>query len=378
VKQTPRQRRLLGAAVGVVADRLLGEPPVSPHPVAVLGAILGGVERVLYRDHRMAGVAHAATGLGLGLGAGWSMRSTALAAYTTVAGRALTDAAHAVDHALMAGDIAQARTLIPALVGRDPGAMDEAELCRAVVESVAENTVDAVVAPAFWAAVGGAPGAAGFRAVNTMDSMVGHRSSRYERYGWASARLDDVAAWVPARLTALLVAAVRPARAGAVRRAVRRDAPLHPSPNAGVAEAAFAAALGLRLGGENRYGERVEVRPPLGDGRAPERVDIARAVRLATDLSAALAGALALAGCLSDIGRAPSTDGRDLVRTRVNRWPSRAPGCSLDGCAVENHGAVLAGSPRLSARLLTRRHRAPVAGATPEHDAVGAQQPRQT
>jgi adenosylcobinamide-phosphate synthase len=170
--------------------------------------------------------------------------------------------------------------------------MDEKELSRAAVESVAENSVDAVVAPALWAALLGAPGAGAYRAVNTMDSMVGHRSARYERYGWAAARLDDAAGFVPARVAAALVAMVRPRQVSAVWRAVRRDAPQHPSPNAGVAEAAFAGALGLRLGGENRYGDRIELRASLGDGRAPERADIERAVVLARDVGLALAAAL--------------------------------------------------------------------------------------
>ena len=140
------------------------------------------------------------------------------------------------------------------------------------------------MAPALWALAAGAPGALGYRAVNTLDAMVGHHSPRYERYGRASAKLDDVASFVPARFTAGLVAVARPLRARAVQRAVRADAPAHPSPNAGVAEAAFAAALGVQLGGENRYGDRVEVRPPLGTGRRPERTDIARAVRLSSDV----------------------------------------------------------------------------------------------
>jgi adenosylcobinamide-phosphate synthase len=146
-----------------------------------------------------------------------------------------------------------------------------------------------MVAPMLWAAAGGAPGALGYRAVNTVDAMVGQRSPRYCRYGWAGARLDDVAAWVPARVTAAAVAAVRPGAAGAVWRAVRQDAPGHPSPNAGVAEAAFAAALGLRLGGESRYGDRVEIRPPLGTGRPPEVADVAAAVRLSSDVGTAVA-----------------------------------------------------------------------------------------
>ena len=133
--------------------------------------------------------------------------------------------------------------------------------------------------------------------MNTLDAMVGHRSPRYERFGWASARADDVANWIPARVTAALVAAVRPERARAVWRAVRQDAPAHPSPNSGVAEAAWAAALGVRLGGTNRYGTRVETRPALGAGPAPGATDIARAAVLARDVTAAL-GALLVVSSL--------------------------------------------------------------------------------
>jgi len=156
------------------------------------------------------------------------------------------------------------------------------------VESLAENTVDAVVAPALWGALLGAPGTLGYRAVNTMDATVGYHNERYEDYGWASARLDDMANFIPARVTAALVAAVRPSAARAVWRAVRHDAPLHPSPNSGVAEAAFAAALGVRLGGVNTYGGRIERRAQLGWGRAPEAPDIGAAVALCRDVTRGL------------------------------------------------------------------------------------------
>jgi adenosylcobinamide-phosphate synthase len=219
-----------------------------------------------------------------------------VATWLAVAGKGLAAAAADVASALDAGELDRARALLPALVGRDAAGLDAKGVARAVVESVAENPVDAVVAPALWAAALGAPGALGYRAVNTLDAMVGHRSPRYARYGWASARLDDLAGWVPARVTAALVAAVRPGQAASVWAAVRTQAPAHASPNAGVAEAAFAAALGLRLGGENRYGEAVELRPPLGTGRPPEPRDIAAAVRLSRHVSLALAGALAVRG----------------------------------------------------------------------------------
>jgi adenosylcobinamide-phosphate synthase len=297
----------LGAALGVLIDARFGEPPIEPHPVALFGSAMTAFEQRAYTGTRAGGVVHAATGLGLGVAAGRAVgtgvAATAAATALAVAGHGLGRAALDVAAALDRGDLAGARAALPALVGRDPAALDEAAIARAVVESVAENTVDAVVAPACWAAVAGAPGALGYRAVNTLDAMVGHRSPRYLEYGWASARLDDVANWVPARVTAALVAGVRPAAAGAVLRTVRRDAPAHPSPNSGVAEAAFAAALGLRLGGESRYGDRVEVRPPLGDGRAPAGLDIVRAVDLAGDVGLALAALLSVVGTAQTVRR---------------------------------------------------------------------------
>lgn len=286
----------VGTAVGYAADRALGEPTVGPHPVAVFGTAMGHLERRVYRPSRPRGLAYTVGGVALGVLTGGVVRSTALASYVAIAGRGLCEAAEEVDRALGAGDLERARALLPALVGRDPTGLDEEEICRAVIESLAENTVDAVIAPMLWAALAGAPGVLGYRAVNTMDAMVGHRSDRYRQFGWSAARLDDIANWVPARATALFVAAVRPTQATAIVRAVRRQAGAHPSPNAGVAEAAFAAALGVRLGGANRYGDRVEIRPALGEGRRPERRDIERASTLSRDTGAAFAGALALQG----------------------------------------------------------------------------------
>jgi adenosylcobinamide-phosphate synthase len=292
-----------GAALGVLADRVFGEPPDEVHPVAAFGRVMQAVERRVYADRRRAGAGHAIAGVVVGAVSGRLVGSTAVATWSAVAGRSLGEVATAVGDALAGGDLDRARELLPALVGRDPSQLDDKEMARAVVESVAENTVDAVVAPALWAAIAGAPGALAHRAVNTMDAMVGHRDDRYRRYGWAAARLDDAGAWVPARATAALVAACRPRAAGAVWRAVRRDAPAHPSPNSGVAEAAFAAALGLRLGGESRYGDRVELRPVLGDGRPPEAADIARSVRLSHDVGLALIATLVAADLSSRLRR---------------------------------------------------------------------------
>ena len=290
----------LPAAWGILADRVVGEPPAAWHPVRLFGTSMEHIERSTYRDARLAGVVHAAVGTGVGVAVGSAVGSTAAATCVAVAGRALWDEALRVGDALAASDHERARALLPGLVGRDVDDLDSHDMARAVVESVAENTVDAVVAPAWWAAVAGAPGALGYRAVNTLDAMVGHKDERYLRFGWASARLDDVTAFVPARLTAALVAMVRPRRAVEVWRVVRTQSPAHPSPNAGVAEGAWAAALGVRLGGVNRYGSRLEHRPALGFGRRPEPGDILRAVELSRRVTDALVGLLVAIG----LGRA--------------------------------------------------------------------------
>ncbi len=175
-------------------------------------------------------------------------------------------------------------------------------MAAAVIESLAENSVDAVIAPAFWAVVAGAPGAAAYRAVNTMDAMVGHRNDRYRKFGWAAARLDDIANDLPARIFATLVAAVAPDRARAIRTAVRRDAAAHPSPNAGVAEAAVAGALGRELGGPLRYGATVENRPRLGTGPRPTPADIPHAIAIAAKVETIVV-ALLIVGWLVGTGR---------------------------------------------------------------------------
>jgi adenosylcobinamide-phosphate synthase len=181
-----------------------------------------------------------------------------------------------------------ARDRVRHLVGRDTAELSTEEVARATVESVAENTSDAIVAPLLWGAVAGLPGLLGYRAANTLDAMIGHRSARYLRFGWAAARLDDLANWVPARLAALAAAAWAPLVGGTARDAidvVRRDASRHPSPNAGVVEAAFAGALDVQLGGQNAYHGTVEDRGTLGGGRPVAVADIARARRLAEALS---------------------------------------------------------------------------------------------
>jgi adenosylcobinamide-phosphate synthase len=287
--------RMIGAAVGLLADRELGEPPSSVHPVAAFGRVMTSLEDAVFAPTRAAGMRYTTLGVGIGFGMGAPLPTAAVVALAA-AGRALRGAAAEVHDALVASDIDRARSLVPTLVGRDPSALDASGLSAAVIESLAENTVDAVVAPVWWAVVGGSGAGSAYRAVNTMDAMVGHHSERYEDFGWASARLDDVANYVPARLTALLTACVRPSAAPRVARAVREHAPLHPSPNAGVAEAAFAAALRIELGGPLRYGTREEDRPRLGAGPRPDVDDIDRAIALASHVELALVGMLLFGG----------------------------------------------------------------------------------
>jgi adenosylcobinamide-phosphate synthase len=283
-----------GLALGAAADLLLADPG-RRHPVAGFGATAAALERRVWRDSRPVGTGYALalTGAVIGLGAALDLGTrrlpaarvlvTAAATWTVLGGTSLGRTAAAMHSALDTDDVLAARAVLPSLAGRDPSGLAEPELARATVESVAENTADAAVAPLFWGAVAGVPGLLGYRAVNTLDAMVGHRSPRYTRFGWAAARLDDVANWLPARITAALTVACAPAAGGSAAgawRAWMRDGAAHPSPNAGRCEAALAGALDLRLGGRNVYGSRVEDRPALGDGRPPGYDDIPRAVRL--------------------------------------------------------------------------------------------------
>ena len=279
-------------AAGLLIDRLIGEPPTPVHPVAWFGTIMGRVEARLWADRRGPGAVYATTGVAIGAAAGALTRSTTIAVAISVAGNALRSTAKDIGQIVESGDIEDARYQLRALVGRDASSLDPSGIAAAVIESVAENSVDAVIAPVFWALVAGAPAALAYRAVNTMDAMVGHRNDRYRHFGTAAARLDDVANWIPARLFAGLVTVVRPTHVSRIRQIVRRDAPRHPSPNAGVAESAMAAALGLQLGGPLRYNDRIEQRPTLGDGPRPKPPNVAQAVSIANDVEWLLVGAL--------------------------------------------------------------------------------------
>ena len=312
----PATATVAALAFALVADRVLGEPPETAHPVAWFGKAMTWGEARWWRDSRVAGVAYCFCGVALAsLGAEVVERVTgvatgrtrpapaaalAVAAYVAVASRSLCEAASAVAGHLDAGDLEEARRSLRSLVGRRTDDLDSHEIARAVVESVAENTVDAVIAPVMWGLAGGARGVFVYRAVNTMDAMVGHRSERFERFGWASARLDDVANWLPARVTAALAAICAPANTGHIIDAVRHQAPSHPSPNAGVAEAAFAASLDVRLGGLNDYHGRLENRPQLGHGRPPASVDIEAACVLSRRISLAAVLVMGIAALAAD------------------------------------------------------------------------------
>jgi adenosylcobinamide-phosphate synthase len=299
-------RRSAGIAFAVAADELLGDP-VHWHPVAGFGALAGAAERRLYRDSRRAGIVYTAilvapaTAAAVGLERRLAPRQRgmlmAAAGWSGLGGRTLRRTAARMADLVDAGELDAARRLAPALVARTPDALDGPELVRAAVESLAENTADAVGGPLVWGAIAGPAGAVAHRAVNTLDAMVGYRSDRYRHFGWCAARLDDVLGWPVARATAaavVLAALICGDDAGGAARIWRRDGASHPSPNAGRTEAAFAGALGVTLGGANDYGGMLERRPLLGRGPRPGTAELRRAVRLSA-VSSYLLAALAIA-----------------------------------------------------------------------------------
>lgn len=295
----PGSRDALALTAAFALDRALGDP-ARWHPVAGFGGLAAALERLTWRRSRSAGVLH----VSILLAAAWvvgrlarrSVGASALLVWFTLGGRSLERAALQMSELLASGQLPAAREHAAVLVGRDASRLDSDELSRATIESVAENTADALAGALLWGALAGAPGAAAYRAANTLDAMIGHRSPRYEAFGWSAAKLDDVLSWPAARLTALLGVLIAPlagASSSDALRVLRRDGARHPSPNAGRVEAAFAGALGIRLGGLNRYPAGVERRPPLGDGREPAVEDIAGAVRMSR-----LIGRASLAVCV--------------------------------------------------------------------------------
>jgi adenosylcobinamide-phosphate synthase len=290
-----------GMVLGAALDAVVGDPRVG-HPVAAFGRAAGAVERRMYRDDRVRGAVFTAVCVGVPVLGGLLLQRatserpvartlvTAATTWAVLGGTTLRREAAVMAAALERDDLPAARERLPHLAGRDPAVLDATGLARATVESVAENTSDAVVAPLVWGALAGIPGLVGYRAINTLDAMVGHRSPRYARFGWASARLDDLANLLPARFTAALTVAAAPLVDGSTREAWRiwrRDGRAHPSPNSGHCEASAAGALGTRLGGRNVYAGRTEDRPFLGDGRPPSTAEVTRMARLSGAVAAA-------------------------------------------------------------------------------------------
>lgn len=335
--------RLVGLAVGTAADRFLADPQ-RHHPVAAFGTWAMTVEgwvwhRSTPRGELVRGAVHGvaclAPALALGLAAErasrhhplWQAGSTALAAWAVTGGESLAREGESMARHLADDDLGAARERLPHLCGRLAEALDEPELARAALESVAENSADAVVAPLFWGALAGIPGLLVHRAVNTLDAMVGHRNDRYEHFGTVAARCDDALCWLPARLTGALTCALAGTRRDEAWRVMRRDAHDHPSPNGGWCEAAFAGALGVQLGGRNVYpGGRVEHRGLLGEGPRPGAEELRAAAVLSRRVQLAATALVCVVGGLASAGQA-------LRRTPQTVHPSRRRTTGRTGAA---------------------------------------------
>ena len=301
-------------------DALIGDPDWLwrrlAHPVTVIGAAIGWLDRALNREawsqpqRKWAGIASVAIiiavagsiGLLLQMGLQRSLAGNialGLIASVFIAQRSLYQHVARVREAFTDGGLAAARQSVSMIVGRDPELLDEAGVCRAAIESCAENFSDGVAAPVFWLALLGLPGLIAYKAINTADSMIGHHNERYESFGWAAARLDDLVNWVPARLSALLLAVAAPIAGGSIKTAlnvVKRDAATHRSPNAGWPESAMAGALGLTLAGPRGYPGYVVDDPFLNAEARKDAApgDIGRALDLMAAACAAEAAAYAV------------------------------------------------------------------------------------
>jgi adenosylcobinamide-phosphate synthase len=284
----------------VLLDLLFGDPRRLPHPVVGIGRMISGLEnllRRLARNERLGGVLLLFGVVGVTYVLAVFLLKAAYAvshylgvavavwlSFTCLAARSLHRESKLVADRLSAGDLEGARRYLSRIVGRDTDRLDEPEIWRALVETVAENTSDGVIAPLFYLMLGGPVLGLVYKAVNTLDSMVGYKNATYIRFGWASARFDDIANWLPARLTGLLMAAAAPVTGLSGRNALRvmlRDGKNHSSPNSGIPEAAAAGALGVQLGGANRYFGVLVEKPTIGDAVGGLSVESYRgAVRL--------------------------------------------------------------------------------------------------
>lgn len=305
-------------------DRLIGDPRWLPHPVIGMGHAISALEKAIRRQVssdcglKRAGLLLPLIVAGGSFALAWallrllawvhpwlSVGAEIVLIATTIASKGLKEAGMAVYRELQAGDLPAARRELGMIVGRDTQQLDGPEIVRGTIETVAENIVDAIISPLFYALIGGAPLALAYRAVNTLDSMVGYKNEKYLHLGWASARLDDVANYIPARLTAVMLMVTawmyRHDAAGSWR-TVKRDARLHPSPNSGFPESAVAGALGIRLGGYNAYHGVRSFRAYMGEPVRPlESEDIRHTIRLMFAVSSMFAGLclLGAAGCFA-------------------------------------------------------------------------------
>jgi adenosylcobinamide-phosphate synthase len=282
-----------------ILDLAAGDPRWLPHPVVLMGKFISTGERFLWagkaRSDFISGTALAVTLIALAFGATWRLLYgiaflppliafplTAGLASTTLATRGLLDAVTRIETPLRSGNLVEARENLAHIVGRDTSALNEDKVLRASLESLAENTSDGIIAPLFYLFLGGIPLAMAYKAINTLDSMIGYRTERYFYFGKFAARLDDVANFIPARLTALLMVVatflVR-LNAGLALRVLRRDHANHLSPNAGYPEAALAGALGIRLGGPSVYFGKEVWKPTMGDDSIPVSIDMLKEAR---------------------------------------------------------------------------------------------------
>ncbi|WCK53986.1 adenosylcobinamide-phosphate synthase CbiB [Aneurinibacillus sp. Ricciae_BoGa-3] len=269
-----------------IIDLIVGDPRFIPHPVIVIGRGITSVEKIIRRlageqMFRLAGVlfplifvggSYVLTAVLLKVLAaihpwlGWAAQAWLIS--TTIAIKGLAQAGMVIYRHLTKGNLEKARRSLSMVVGRDTDSLDETEVVRGAVETVAENIVDAIISPLFYAAIGGAPLAMAYRAANTLDSMVGYKNERYRHLGWASARFDDLVNYIPARLSAVILVIVACLLKLDWRRSwkiIKRDARLHPSPNSGFTEAGVAGALGIQLGGLNYYQGVASKRAKMGD-----------------------------------------------------------------------------------------------------------------
>ncbi|MCF6411682.1 adenosylcobinamide-phosphate synthase CbiB [Alkalihalobacillus sp. EGI L200015] len=278
---------LYAITLALVIDALVGDPPEWPHPVRWIGRLIACLDikmnKVPFRLQKgvlMLLFVILTTGTITFLFVWFTYQVNpfigvfieGLIISTTIARKSLKQAAMEVHQPLLQGNIDKARKKLSYIVGRDTDNLDEGEITRATVETVAENTSDGITAPLFWALIGGAPFAMIYRAVNTCDSMVGYRNDQYRRFGWASARMDDILNWIPSRLTAfVMLICNRPKHHYRMTtwKLLFRDAKKHPSPNSGWGEAAVAALLGVSLGGTNYYGGNISRRDVMGEAVVP-------------------------------------------------------------------------------------------------------------